>query len=167
MGDKPRVNVADLQAVDDVIMWLADEIDDMGLEQCIEMRDALADLAKKIAMTSSLLETRAKKLLDGQPAKIGGKVYMEKATGKWRPDQARIRKVVAAKACTGPNGEELGPDAAAQRAVEACYDLFVAPSTMPKQGGMKKWGIDTKDVATWEKTGSELAVIATAGEDPA
>lgn len=158
------VSKGDLDAVRDVITWLADGADDMTLEQAIEMRDALDGLAKMIGQTQSILEARALKLLDGQPAKIGDKVYIEKSKGVWRPDQSKIRTRVAMMSSCDDKGEMLPPRDAAEKAVGLMYDLFVSPSTMPKQGGMKKLGLTAKDVAHWETTGRVLDVIATVEE---
>ena len=159
------VTLADIEAIGDVVTWVAEQSEDMGLAAAIEMAEALAQLSTLIGKTKSLCEARAKKLMDGQPQKIGDKVYIEKATGKWRPDQSKIRRRVAVMSSCDENGEMLPSRDAAEKAVDLMYALFVSPLTMPKQGGMKQLGLEAKDVAEWERTGSELKVIATEQED--
>lgn len=154
------VGIADLEAVGDVLDWVCEQSDSMSIETAIAMRDALDALGKKVAMAKSLCETQAKKLLDGQPIKVGDTVYMEKDTGKWRPNQPRIRNVVVARAIYDENGERIADTQdVARRAVSLMYDMFVSPSQMPKAGAMKALGIKNDDVADWEKTGSELKAL--------
>ena len=154
------VTTADLQAVGDVLDWVAEQSDSMTVEEAMALIDVLAEIGKKVTMAKSLCESQVKTLLDGQPAKIGDKVVVERQTGKWRPDQTRIkRRVVGMAGCDPATGElRTGPQAA-EAAVDLMYALFVSPSQMPKQGGMQKLGIDTVDIAEWEHTGSELKVI--------
>ncbi len=160
------VTAADLDAVQDVVMWLADRADEVDLETAILMSGRLTELADAIGKTKAMLDARALKLLDGQPAKIDDKVYMAKDVGKWRPNQAKIRRLIGIRSACDDNGELLTPQDAAKKAVDIAYDLFVSPSQMPKQGAMKKLGIEAKEVATWETTGTKLEVIATEGQGP-
>lgn len=154
------VTTADLQAVGDVLDWVAEESDSMTIEEAMAVLETLVEVGKKLAMAKALCETQIKTLLDGQPAKVGDKIVVERQTGKWRPDQGRIkRRVVGMAGCDPSTGElRTGPQAA-EAAVDLMYALFVSPSQMPKQGGMQKLGIDTPDIAEWEITGSELKVI--------
>lgn len=154
------VTIGDLQAVGDVVDWVAEQTDSMTLEEAVTIGEALRELSTKIALAKALCETQVKTLLDGQPARVGDKVIVERKTGKWRPDQSRIkRRVVGMAGCDPSTGElRTGPQAA-EAAVDLMYALFVSPSQMPKQGGMQKLGIDTPDIAEWEVTGSELKVV--------
>jgi hypothetical protein len=102
------VGIADLEAVGDVLDWVCEQSDSMSIETAIAMRDALDALGKKVAMAKSLCETQAKKMLDGQPIKIGDTIYVEKDTGKWRPNQPRIRNVIVTRAIYDENGERIG-----------------------------------------------------------
>lgn len=155
-----HVGLADIQAVGDVLDWLCEQSDNMSIEAAVEMVAALDALAKKVSMAKSLCETQAKKLLDGQPAKVGDKIIVEKATGKWRPNQARIKNVVLSRSLVDDNGErEAEPDQAASRAIALMFSLYVSPSQMPKVGGLKELRLKNEDVADWERTGSELKVI--------
>jgi len=151
--------IGDITAIEDVINELAEQTEQMSVEENLRMCDALDALSKKIATTRSLCETAAKKLMDGQPAQVDNKVYVEKTTGKWRPDQNKIRRHVATRSVCDANGEMMSPHDAAQRAVDLMYALFVSPSQMPKQAGMKQLGLDAPDVAEWERTGSTLKVV--------
>lgn len=154
------VTLADLQAVGDVVDWVAEQTDSMTVEEAVTIGEALKDLAAKITIARTLCDTQVKTLLDGQPARIGDKVIVERQTGKWRPDQTRIkRRVVGMASCDPTTGELRTASEAADAAVNLMYALFVSPSQMPKQGGMQKLGIDTPDIAEWEITGSELKVI--------
>lgn len=154
------VTTGDLQAVGDVVDWVAEQTDSMTLEEAVTIGEALRELTAKIALAKALCDTQVKTLLDGQPARVGDKIIVERKTGKWRPDQNRIkRRVVGMAGCNPSTGElRTGPQAA-EAAVDLMYALFVSPSQMPKQGGMQKLGIDTPDIAEWEITGSELKVV--------
>jgi hypothetical protein len=155
-----QVTLADIEAIGDVLDWLCEQSDSMTTETAIGLAAALGDLGKKVAMAKSLCETQAKTLLDGQPIKVGDTVYVEKDTGKWRPNQPRIRNVIVTRAIYDENGERIA-DAqdVARRAVSLMYEMFVSPSQMPKAGAMKALGIKNDDVADWEKTGSELKAL--------
>lgn len=154
------VGIADLEAVGDVLDWLTEQSDTMTAETAIHMAAALDALGKKVAMAKSLCETQAKKLLDGQPIKVGDTLYVEKSTGKWRPNQDRIRSVIVSRSLYDQNGEKVTePEHAARRALAIAYEMFVSPSQMPKVGAMKSLGISNEDVADWEKTGSELKAV--------
>ena len=160
--DRPelQVNIHDLDAVGDVVDWLAEHSDQMDVRTAIEMATALEALGKKLTVARSLCQTQAKRLLDGQPTRIGDTMYVEKATGKWRPNQGKIRGRVAARACVDDDGVVIElPLEAARQAIDFMYDLFVAPSEMPKQAGLTKLGLSTEDVAEWRKTGSELKAV--------
>ena len=154
------ITTGDIAAIGDVLDDIANRTDSMSVDEAMETATLLGELSKKLAVVKSLCETQVKTLLDGQPAKVGDKVIVERQTGKWRPDQTRIkRRVVGMAGCDPSTGElRTGPQAA-EAAVELMYALFVSPSQMPKQGGMQKLGIDTTDIAEWEITGSELKVI--------
>lgn len=159
------IHLADLQAVGDVLDWVCEASDSMTVETAIEFSVALTALIAKARMAQSLCETAAKTMLDGQPALIGDTLYVEKATGKWRPDQSRIRaRVVGMSSCNPETGELVTAPEAAERAVNFMYTLFVSPSTMPKVGGLDLLGLDKRDVADWEKTGSELSAVQLKGQ---
>jgi hypothetical protein len=155
-----QVNLADIEAIGDVLDWLAEQSDSLTVEAAIALAAALGDIGKKVAMAKALCETQAKKLLDGQPIKVGDTVYVEKDTGKWRPNQPRIRNVIVGRSIYDDNGERIDDTTeVARRAVSLMYDMFVSPSQMPKAGAMKTLGIANADVADWEKTGSELKAL--------
>ncbi len=90
----PEVSRADVLAMGDVLDLIAEESDTMSLERAVELKDALGAMKAKLEATIGLLRTTAIRVLDDSPAKsaiVGGRVLTAKPTGKWRPDQGKIR----------------------------------------------------------------------------
>lgn len=158
-----QITAADIRAIGDIADAITDQIETFTIEQAVTFCDLLEDVGKRIAAARHACEAKAKALLDGQPATIAGKVYIEEATGKWRPQQPKIRERVAVMAAHDSSGRALSATVAAQRAVDLMYALFVSPSQMPKQGGMKQLGLQNEDIAEWEETGSQLKVTSARG----
>jgi hypothetical protein len=155
-----KITIADIEAIYDVMDAVADAADTMTVEEAIAFSEALDGIKSRMLLARSLCETQVKHKLDGQPIKIDNTLFVEKDTGKWRPNQSMIRsRVVGMAACDIETGELLEARSAASRAVDFMYDLFVSPSEMPKVGGLKKLGLKTNEVADWEKTGSEITKI--------
>lgn len=158
------ISKADIQAALDVVRQLTDEIDDLTVEDAIALHDEVEALQKAAKLCAELLETRSVNLLDGQPAKVGDKVYVPSSsgTGKWRPDQKSIRAVVYDRAMADAVNHETG-EVEAAAAVRSTLDLmflgFVPPSKMPTQGFLEKLGISNKHVAVYERGREKLKVI--------
>ena len=151
------VTIGDIDAIGDVLRTVQAATESMTADQAIAFSAALDGLRGVMADTKALCEAQAMRVLDGQPIKIGDTVYVQRDTGKWRPDQSRIRSRVVNMAVADPDtGEIVGPSVAAENAVNLMYDLFVSPNEMPKVGGLKKLRLAKDDVAEWEHTGSVL-----------
>lgn len=154
------ISPGDIAAVKDVLEQLLDEIDNMDARQSILMRDAVEGLKAKAAEVESFLTTRALNTLEGQPIKVGDKIYFPKTKGKWRTNHKEVQRMIATHATIDDNGEiENDPTKAALNAIRLTYDLFVSPSMVPKSGQLesnfkKSW----RDIADWERTGEELKV---------
>jgi hypothetical protein len=152
-----EINLHDIEAVGDVLDYVAEQSDSMEPDLAIQMINALNELERKLKMARSLCETQAKRTLEGKPIKVDGKVYAERDTGKWRPSQSRIRQAIVRNALADDQGRVVkSRQAVAERAVTIMYDLFVSPSTMPKVTGLKSLGLTNEDVADWDKTGTVL-----------
>jgi len=154
------MNVHDIEAIGDVLDQIAEAADSLDAKESVEFMVALNAVNAKLKIAMTLCETQAKRTLDGQPIKVGDTLYVEKDTGKWRPDQSRIRaRVVSMAAVDLATGEIVAGPIAAERAVDMMYQLFVSPSTMPKVGGLDYLGLDKRDVADWERTGTALEAV--------
>lgn len=151
------ITLADIEAMNAVLDDVADMADGLSAEQAIRLMDAVNAMIVRAKLAASLLETAAKNGLE-QPKTIDGVLYAKTSTGKWRPEQSRIREVVATRAAYDPQTAELlaDPKVAAARAVDMMYSLFVSPSQMPKVAGLEALKLDKSDVAEWERTGTEL-----------
>ena len=155
-----ELTIGDIDAMIDVLAQLEEQSDQLTADEAIAFKDAIGRVVAKAESTLGLLRTQAITIISDAPERVhvrDGVAYTVSDVGKWRPDQTMIRKAVARRAVVpGDDGEMRSAFDAAQAAVDMMYDLFVAPKTMPKAGGLTKLGLDKKDVAHWEKTGTEL-----------
>jgi len=151
------LNIHDIEAMCLIVDDFTEMADSLSVEESVRYKHAFSLLKGKVELALSMMTQQAIATLEGTPKEIDGVVYVPHDTGKWRPDQKRIRYEVSVKSCYDPNtGEVLEAQQAASRAVDIMYDLFVAPKTKPKDAGLKKLGLAMKDVADWEVTGVEL-----------
>ena len=154
-----QITVADIDAMCDVLNDLAEVSDELTLEDAMALKAALGRAKTKIDEAIGLLRTQAITVLDDTPehsAVVGSTKVTAVPTGKWRPDQAKIRRTVAGKAAYNGNGEPRPPFDAAEEAVRIMYRLFVSPQTFPKTGGLEELGFKKSDVGEFERTGTEL-----------
>lgn len=154
-----QVTRADVLAMGDVLDLIAEESDEMSLERAVELKDALGLMKAKLEATIGLLRTSAIRVLDDTPdrsAIVGGRVLTAKPTGKWRPEQSKIRSRVVGMSAFDANGEAVPAVEAAANAVNFMYDLFVAPKDFPKASGLEKLKLTKDDVGEFERTGTEL-----------
>lgn len=155
----------DLLAIGDVLDVLTADIEALDAAQAIITIEALKQVRNRLDLALSLLKTRALNALDGQPVKVGTTLYVAKATGKWRPEWSAVRKHVANAALVDENGEVQTADQAAARAIDIMRDLYVSPSTMPKQGALDRLNLRYEDVADFERGVPELKAMPL-GEEP-
>lgn len=153
-----NIGLNDILAFGDVLDALAEEADSMGIARALEVQEALAEATKKLALTVALVKART--LTEArEPVRVGDAIYHAEPTGKWRPDQGKVRRQVVERAVFDGDGQFVTESrVAAARAVGLMFDLYVAPQDMPKVGGLKKLRMTKEDVATWEHTGQELVV---------
>lgn len=156
-------------AMGDVLDRLTEQSDSLSAEAAVSLLQPINDLISKARRAGSLVETQAKRTLEGQPRTIGNKVYASKPTGKWRPDQARLKSRAHVYATHDPvSGEKrkrLTIAQAVDLTIDLMYSLFVSPSQLPKEAGLKALGLNRKDFCEWEVTGSELKTMDVGGED--
>lgn len=154
------ITIGDIDAMCDVLAQLEELSDSLDVDQALAFKDAVGRVVAKAQSTLSLLRSQAIATISDTPDRAvvrGGRVYAVKDTGKWRPDQNLVRRVVASKAvAAGEDGEMVSAFEAAARAVDMMYSLYVAPKDMPKVSGLEALGLAKSDVAHWEKTGTEL-----------
>jgi hypothetical protein len=92
-----------------------------------------------------------------QPVLVGRVVWSKTPVTKKRPNAPLVdRQVVRVAAHPDPDGVMPTAYEAAQAAVELMKALYVAPSTVPKVGGIKKIGLEYGEVINEEHTGYEL-----------
>lgn len=158
-----QITPADIEAIALVLDDVAESSDDLSPDAALALRDALAGLDKKIRTVRSLLDSRLLTVIkdSGGASNIGGRVLVAENKGKWRPNHSRIRGRVVQLAITREETGEIIDDAVvtAERAVALCYDLFVAPSDMPKVSGLEKLRLEKSDVADWEHTSTEIKEV--------
>jgi hypothetical protein len=140
------ITLGDIEAMYDVLDQLGEQSDQIAPEDAIKLRAALTMLKRKAEVTLGLLQTAVVKATEEQPA------------GKWRPNQSKIKSRVVTMSSFNPiTGETFdNVHAAAERAVDLMYALFVAPKDMPKKSGLEQLHLVNDDVADWERTGTEI-----------
>lgn len=160
------ISIADLQAIGDVLDQLANEAHDMAPEQALPLKRAGEVVQQKLKLALEELNTVTLSGLE-QPRRIGDQVVAAVISGKWRPDQAKIKQLVASRAQYDRDGQTVYElTTIAENAVDLMYELFVQPSAMPKQGALDRLGIDKRDIARWEMTGKKLKTMTLADEEP-
>lgn len=140
----------DVLAMTDVLSLIDEESDSYGIEEAVEVREAVVALMSAARMTLSLLDTQLVNTLES-PREINGMRYeVRKSDGKWRPDHSKVDAVVVRESFADDNGELRHPRDAAEQAVKIMEDLYVSASTMPKVGALDKLGLKKWDVADQE-----------------
>ncbi len=155
------VNVADLQAMEDVLDELIESTDDMDVARASEMRAACDRLAKKANLAKDMCNMAGVKAMDGQPVKVEGKSTFSVSTAeKWVTDHPKLRtRIIQAIYFNRDTGarRRLTVEDAITEAVDMMLDLFVAPSDVPKAGGLKKLRIRKDDVC--ENVGGKKTLV--------
>lgn len=161
------VTLADISAITDVLTQFTNEIDSLPVEEALRFAKVIAETQAAAKLAQEFLNTRALNLIEKRPVVVDGAVIARKADKKWRPDQGKIRRQVAKRAVydlqTGEKVETM--EDAAENAVTLMYELFVAPSAFPKQGGLKALGLTNLDVGVQEITGYSLKTMEIESDD--
>lgn len=156
----------DVAAMCDMLKDIAEQSDALKADEAVKLLDELLRLKKQAAEVAALVESQAKRVLE-QPIQVGSVLYAVKPAGKYRPDHGVVkRSLVDWSLIDRATGETFDREQAVERAVGLCYDAFVAPATMPKKGLLDKLGLDRKDIAHWEQTGTELVRTDIGGGEP-
>lgn len=158
---------ADLLAALDVLTQFNQEIENLSVEESVRFAKDVEKIAKEAKVALEFLKTRTLTLIEKQPVVVDGTIFARKPDKRWRPDQRKIQSQVAQRAVydlqTGERVDE--PLVAAAQAVMLMYDLFVAPSQMPKQGGLDKLGLTNRDIAEHAITGYSLKTMEVDSND--
>lgn len=162
---KHEITGPDLLAFLDVLDGLDEEasptdgsVSGMSVERAAMLIEALEDIRKRAGATIALLESRALIQLEGQPRIIGTKAYSRKPNRKKRPNHSAIGQSVRQYAVAREDGEVLPVFVAVDRAISAMAALYVAPTTVPKVGGLQLIGLSEKDAVEWVTLNYELKV---------
>lgn len=151
-----NVVAADLQAIYDVARLLTEQSDGLSAEQAISLMEEAKKAQQALRLAIDMLEAQALRGLE-QPVLMGNVVYAKVPSMKKRPIVENIdAQVVRVAAQPDEHGELPSAFDVAQTAVELMKSLYVAPSSVPKVGGIKKIGLDYGDAITEEHTGFEL-----------
>jgi len=156
-----QITQGDVEAFVDVLTLITEQSDEYSLEAAITLKTELEAVIKAAKETCSLLETQIRKQLDGATTAVVGtkKATLKPNAPKWEPNHGKIRKLVVSRSLVDEDGERVAlPQEAAEQAVEIMYQMFVAPSDMPKAGALKALRIFQEDVADKKDTGDKLVI---------
>jgi hypothetical protein len=156
-----QITQGDVEAFADVLTTITEQSDEYTLEAALQLKAELEAVGKTIRETTSLLETQIRRLMDGSTKQVVGTktVTLKPNAPKWEPNHGKIRKLVVSRSIIDDEGERVAlPQEAAEQAVELMYQMFVAPSDMPKAGALKALRIFQEDVADKKDTGDKLVV---------
>jgi len=149
---------ADILATCDVLADVDETSDSLGIEDAVELLQAVKEMIAAARVTVGLLETQLCEILES-PRVIDGRMYEIKNDGKWRPDHSKVEAEVKRRSVVNTDtGEMVSAPAAVERAMGFMRKLYVSPQGMPKVGGLEALGLDKPDVARWEQQGKRLSV---------
>lgn len=155
------IGIPDVAAMADVLDDLAEHFEEYSLEHLLALRDALVELAKQTGRINSLIKSQLLVLAKEPVRTRDGRVLYSEPDGKYRPDHDKIKAAIVSRAVFDDNGETISnPTIVAVRAVDLAYKCFVAPSDMPKKGGLAAIDRRSTQVADWEQTGYKLVESA-------
>jgi hypothetical protein len=149
-------NIHDVEATGDVFGQVGEMSDSLSREAAIAFKEALGRAKKRLEDALGLVNTQIIRTLDS-PVVVGKRKWYLTDDGKWRPDHARVRKLIV-DAVSTPNhaGEVPTAKEAATQAVELTMRCYVSPATVPKKEGLDRLGVAKTAVARWEKTGTKI-----------
>lgn len=152
------ISTNDIAAFRDVLGDIDNGAGEMLLQQAIDMHSTLDATRLKLKATMDLVYTRILNLTK-EPVRVDGGMAVSKPTGKWRPVKARIREAVVMRSAYDENGELIeDARAAAERAIDLMWAMYVSPSSVPKTTALEQMRLSKKDVLKWQHTGNELVV---------
>lgn len=151
-----QVVAADLKAIYDVAALLTEQSDQLSAEDALIMMEEAKKAQQALKLAIDMLESQALRSIE-QPILIGRTAWSKVPVMKRRPRADVIDKTVV-RCAAMPDEDGVLPTAfeAAQNAVDIMKGLYVAPSTVPKVGGVKKIGLEFGEVIDEELTGYEL-----------
>lgn len=153
------IQPADLQAVGDVLDDVTNEADTYEVEHAIDVMHSIDDVISQARRAKEMVVTQLKNRLENGTVHRKGRVYIRKASGKWRFDHGTIGRVIAKSAVIDrETGEMLSPEEAAQQAVRLCMMAWVTPSDTVTVGALNALHIPKQDVAEWHKDGTYIKV---------
>lgn len=157
-----EIELSDIQASTDVLAQLYNEADGFDVEKSITYLNAVLALEVQVKAAKSELEARALRLLE-QPILVGNRAYSKKLVVKQRPihDKITARVMRVAATSDASTGEVLSAAQAAENATKLMTQLFVAPSTLPKAGGLKAIGLTFDEVTRADDSGGTYELKVT------
>lgn len=155
------ITTAEVAAMLDVLREVDETSDSMSIENAVRWHEAVTELKAKANETLGLIETQMVATLES-PVVRNGTRYEVVSNGKWRPDHEALHSAVKRAAAADENGEIRTAHDAADHAITTMRGLFVAPSTMPKTGGLENLGLKKSDVARFEGTNTKKVRVSIA-----
>lgn len=156
------ITAADILAAGDVVDQLAEVSDEMSFELTVELDEALAALARKVAGARGLLTTRQLQVLEaGAKTLPDGRVFVAVPDFAERFDHDAIGQAVvdhAVRQATDTETGEIIPKRAAEAAVAALLGIYTAPATKAKVTPLKEL-VDVKKVRKRENKGRRVQVL--------
>lgn len=161
-----EITAADILAAVDVLRQVTSEVDDMGFDLAVELRDACQDVIEQARGAIAALETEMLSQVESAPKQVGRVTYIAVDDRSTRFDHDDIAKQVIAVAKERATDQETG-EVVTARAVAEAVDLmrmvYVAPSTKAKQTALTYMGLDPDDVIERTKKGRKLHEVDAQG----
>ena len=157
-----EVSQGDLLACMDVLDRLAEESDELPLDDAIVAMETLNQMTSVLRRTVSLIETRVYHLLE-QPAVVGGRRYKRSARYTKHYDHHRIARMVADHVKVDRETGEIrdGTEAVA-RALHLMIAIYLSDSIPAKQGALRYHlgvgDVVEENLAHEVKTGTRVAI---------
>jgi hypothetical protein len=162
MEIQPEITPGDLVAAMDVLDRLAEESDELPLDDAIVAMENLSTLGSALKRCQSMIETQVWRLLE-QPAVVGGRRYKRANRYAKRFDHYAIAHMVADHVRVDrETGELRDSREAVARALNLFIQIYCSDSTEAKQGALRHHlGVGDaleENLAREVRTGTRIAI---------
>jgi hypothetical protein len=154
---------ADLEAICDLLVDLANDADGLTLEEGVEMWKASLDVLAQTRATISMLETRIKDELES-PKQIDNVLYRRKSKGVNRFDHPAIARAVLDQVRVDYATGEVRDLTPAVEALRLFTTIYLSASSQAKKSALRSLlGPEADELVEWERTGSTIEAIPLEG----
>jgi len=163
-GDRSMTGRADLEAICDLLVDLANDADGLTLEEGVDLWKASLDVLAQTKTTISMLETRIKDELES-PKQIDNVVYRRKPKGVDRFDHPGIARAVLDQVRIDYATGEVRDLTPAVEALRLFTTIYLSASSQAKKSALRSLlgAHAAEDLVEWERTGSTIDVIPLEG----